>query len=94
MREQFSRLLRYRLDDRNRRLIERFTKEKQRHSARGLLNSSETIKAMHSVLETELKESADVVITTAIGVISRSGLLVAEKELQALCSGALLQRIS
>ena len=47
---------------------------------------------MHSVLETELKESADVVITTAIGIISRSGLLVAEKELQALCSGALLQR--
>ena len=47
---------------------------------------------MHSVLETELKESAGVVITTAIDVISRSGLLVAEKELQALCSGALLQR--
>ena len=91
-RKQFSKLLRYRLDERNRRLIERFTEEKQRHSARGLLNSSETVRAMHSVLEAELKTSADVVITTAMDVISRSDSLVSEKQLQVLCSNALLQR--
>ena len=92
MKEQFSRLLRYRLDERNRRMIERFTEEKQRFNERGLLHSSETIIAMHRMLEIELKESVDVVIETAMDVINRSGFLVTEKELQILCSSAFLQR--
>ena len=92
MREQFLRLLRYRFDERNRRMREWFHEEKQRYNARGILYSSETVKAMHKVLETEFKESVNVVVTTVIDLISKDSLLPAEKKLQALCSEALSQR--
>lgn len=92
MMEEFVKLLRLRFDEKNRKMIERFTEEKQRFNARGLLNSSETVKAMHKALETELKESANSVVTTAIDVISKNVLLPAKKKLQILCSNALSQR--
>jgi len=92
MMEEFVKLLRLRFDEKNRQMIEHFTEEKQRLNARGLLNSSETVKAMHRVLVTELKESAGVVVTTAIDVISKKDLLPAEKALQDLCSEALSHR--
>ena len=92
MKEQFLRLLRYRLDERNRRMIELFTEEKQRFNARGLLYSSETVKAMHRVLENELKDSADLVIKTAIDIIKKDGVLVDEKKLYIVCSRAFLER--
>ena len=92
MREEFAKLLRLRFDEKNRRLIERFTEEKQRLNSRGLLNSSETVKAMHKVLETELKENALAVVTTAVDVISKKDLLLAERELQDFCSEALSKR--
>lgn len=92
MRDEFARLLRLRFDERNRRLIERFTEEKQRLNVRGLLYSSETVKAMHKVLETEFSESVVTVVATAVDVISKNNSLVAEKKLQDLCSEALSKR--
>ena len=92
MREEFAKLLRLRFDEKNRRLIERFTEEKQRLNARGLLNSSETVKAMHMVLETELTESVEMVVAAAVDVISKNDSLVAEKKLQDFCSEALSKR--
>ena len=92
MRDEFARLLRLRFDERNRRMIERFTGEKQRLNARGLLYSSETVKAMHKVLETELSESVGAVVATAFDVISKNDSLVAEKKLQDFCSEALSKR--
>ena len=92
MKGEFVRLLRLRFDEKNRRLIERFTEEKQRLNARGLLYSSETVKAMHKVLETELSESVGVVVATAVDVISKNDSLVAEKKLQDFCSEALSKR--
>jgi len=71
---------------------ERFLQEKQRYNARGILYSSETVKAMHKVLETEFKESVDVVVTTALDVVGKNGLLPVEKKLQTLCLEALSQR--
>lgn len=92
MSEEFAKLLRLRFDEKNRRMIERFTEEKQRLNERGLLNSSETVKAMHRVLETEFKESALAIVTTAVDVIRKKDLLIAEKELQDFCSEALSKR--
>ena len=92
MMKEFAKLLRLRFDENNRRMIERFTEEKQRLNARGVLNSSETIKALHKVLETELKESAEAVVATAVDVISKNDLLLAEKKLQDFCSEALSKR--
>lgn len=71
---------------------ERFLEEKQRYNARGILYSSETVKAMHKVLETEFKESVDVVIRTALDIVGKNGLLPAEKKFQTLCLEALSQR--
>lgn len=92
MKEEFAKLLRLRFDERDRRMIEQFAEEKQRLNARGLLNSSETVKAMHKVLETELKESTAAVVTTAVDVISKKDLLLAKQELQEFCSEALSKR--
>lgn len=92
MKEELAKVLRLRFDERNRRMIERFTEEKQRLNARGLLNSSETVKAMHKVLETELKESAGAVVATALDVMGKQGLLLAKKPLQDYCSDALSKR--
>ena len=92
LKEQFSSLLRYRFDEKNREMRKRFLEEKQRCNARGILYSSETVKAMHKVLKTEFQESVDIVVTTEIDVISKNGLLPAEKKLQMLCSEAISQK--
>lgn len=92
MREEFTNVLRLRFDERNRRMIERFTEEKQRFNARGILLSSETVVAMHKVLETELKESTLTVVTTVFDVIGKKGFLPAEKDLQTVCSVAFSNR--
>jgi hypothetical protein len=88
--EKFNTLFRVRFDERNRRMIERFTEEKQRFNARNILISTETIKAMYAVLEMELKESVEVVVETAFDVIE--GLPPTKKNLQKLCSEAFLKR--
>lgn len=92
MREEFTKVLRLRFDERNRRMIERFTEEKQRFNARGILLSSETVVAMHKVLETELKESTLTVVTTVFDVIGKKGFLPAEKDLQTVCTVAFSER--
>jgi len=92
MRENFTTLLRLRFDERNRGLIQRFTEEKQRLNARGLLHSAETVKAMHNVVEKELKESAGAVVATAVDVFSKQDLFLSNKRLQDFCSEALLKR--
>lgn len=92
MKDEFATLLRLRFDERNRRMTERFTEEKQRLNARGLLNSSETVKAMHKVVETELKESAAAVVATAVDVLSKKNLLIPQSEVRRLCDEALSTR--
>lgn len=92
MKEEFVNVLRLRFAEKDRRMIERFTAEKQQLNARGPLNSSETVKAMHKVLETELKESSLTVATTAVDIISRRNLPLAENELQDCCSEAFAKR--
>ena len=85
-------MLRYRFDERNGQMRKRFLEERQQYNERGILSSSATVKAMHEVLETEFQESVDVVVTTALDVVSKNGLLSAENKLQTLCLEALSQR--
>ena len=92
MREEFNKVLRLRFDERNRRMIERFTEEKQQFNARGIIIGSGTIVAMHGVLETELKESAIAVVATAIDAVGKKSLPPSEKELQTVCTDALSDR--
>ena len=73
-------------------MTERFTEEKQRLNARGLLNSSETVRAMHKVLEAELKESATAVVATTMDVVRKKNLLIPGAKLQEFCDEALLRR--
>lgn len=92
MKADFERLLRLRFDERNRQTIERLTAVKQQLNARGLLSSSETIRQMHGVAETELKESAPVIVETVIDLLIKSNALRHEKDLRALCSDAFSKR--
>jgi hypothetical protein len=91
---QFTKVLRLRFDERNRQLKERFTEVKERFNARGALYSSETMKALHKVLETELKESVHVLASTINDVTNKQDVVVilTEKKLQNMCSKALLSR--
>lgn len=88
----FEQLLRLRFDERNRQAVERFTAAKQQLNARGLLHSSETIREMHRVAEAELRESAAIIVGTAIDLLVRSKALPPENELRTLCSDALAKR--
>ena len=92
MMEEFARLLRLRFNDKNRRIIERLTEEKQSFNSRGLLISSMTVQAMHRVLESEFTDSAHTVMETAIDVINKNELLLSEKSLRASCFEALAAR--
>ena len=92
MKDDFGKLLRLRLDEGNRCLIQRFTEEKQRLNARGLLHSSETVKAMHGVAKKEIAASAETVVVTAIDVLRKKNILPSNKKLQNLCSAAFLKR--
>lgn len=91
MTEEFAKVLRLRFDERNRRMIERFTEEKQRFNARGPLICLGTVVAMHKVLETELKESTLAVVTTVFDVIGKK-TLPTEKDLRTVCTVAFSER--
>lgn len=92
MRVEFTRLLRLRFKERNHRLIERFAEEKERFNARGLLYSSETVKAMHKVLKAELEESGSLIVATVVDVMSKKDRLLSKEKLQELSSEALSKR--
>ena len=85
-------LLRQRIQERNVKLIENFTKEKQRHNSRGILHSSICVTALHKVLESEFKHSAHLIVQTAL-VTNRNRILpISEKVLLAWCTDALTER--
>jgi hypothetical protein len=90
--QELIKVLRLRFDGRNRQLKERFTEEKERFNASGMLYSTEMVKALYKVLITEFKESSLEVITTATDVMNKQDVLPAEKKQQNLCSVALTDR--
>lgn len=92
MTEEFAKLLRLRFNEKNHRMIERLTEEKQLFNSRGPLISSMTVQAMHRVLESEFADCAHTVVATAIDVINKNELLLSEKSLRALCLEALAAR--
>jgi hypothetical protein len=67
--EEFEKLLRLKFDERNQNMIKTFTQEKQKYNARGLLNSSGTVVAMHEVAKNELIECKKLIISNAFDVI-------------------------
>lgn len=92
MMEEFAKLLRLRFNEKNLRMIERLTEEKQLFNSRGSLISSRTVQAMHRVLESEFTDSAHTIVASAIDVINKNELLLSEKSLRALCLEALAAR--
>ena len=94
MKEEFHRILRLRLDERNRQLIGNFTKAKQRLNSRGILNSTETIREMHEVLKSEFIDSVAVITDTLMDVIKRKNLLVDKDIALKLCVVELSNRKS
>jgi len=94
MEKEFQRILRLRFDERNRQLIGKFTQAKQRMNARGLLNSTETIKEIYEVLKSEFIDSVTVITDTIVDVIKRKSLLVNKDLALKLCLGEFLNRKS
>lgn len=92
MRDEFKELLRLRFDERNHQMIKSFTQMKQRFNNRGLLNSSNTIAAIHEVLKSELVESNEAIVTTAFDIIKRENLIPRTVQIKRVCSDALAKR--
>lgn len=89
---EYKRRIRLHFDERNRRIIEAFAGEKRRFNTRGLLNSSETIRAIHKFLESELSESTTVIVDTAIDLIKGEKSVLDVDQLRFLCEKALSER--
>lgn len=92
MEKEFGRIIRLRFDENNRKLIENFTKVKERLNARGLLNSTETIREMYKVLETEFIDCVGLIVITAIDVARKDNLLIKRNKIQKFCEKTLAAR--
>jgi DNA integrity scanning protein DisA with diadenylate cyclase activity len=92
MEKEFGHIIRLRFDENNRKLIENFTKVKERLNARGLLNSTETIKEIYKALETEFIGCVGLIVITAIDVARKDNLLVKRNKIQKLCEETLAAR--
>lgn len=92
MKEKLEKFLLLKFDERNQNLVKAFTKEKQNHNARGLLNSSGTVVAMHEVAKNELIECKNVIISTAFDVINHLKLIPDANQIEKVCIPALIRR--
>jgi len=90
--EEFEKFLRLKFDERNQNMIKAFTQEKQKYNARGLLNSSGTVVAMHVVAKNELIECKNVIISTAFDVIDHLKLIPKTNQIEKICVPALKNR--
>lgn len=90
--EEFEKFLRLKFDERNQNMIKAFTQEKQKYNARGLLNSSGTIVAMHEVAKNELIECKNVIISTVFDVINHLKLIPKTNQIEKICITALIKR--
>ena len=90
--EEFEKFLRLKFDERNQNMIKAFTQEKQKYNARGLLNSSGTVVAMHVVAKNELIECKNVIISTAFDVIDHLKLIPKTNQIEKICAPALKKR--
>jgi len=89
---EFQKLNRLRFDERNRKLIGSFTQAKQHMNARGLLNSTETIKEMHLILEQEFIDSVSIITDTAMDAIKRKNILIETDKILVWCIEELKNR--
>lgn len=92
MKEELEKILRLKFDERNRNMIKAFTQEKQKFNARGLLNSSGTVAAMHEVAKNELNECKNVIITTSFELLDHLKLIPKTNQIEKICTYALKNR--
>jgi hypothetical protein len=90
--EEFGKFLRLKFDERNQNMIKTFTLEKQKFNARGLLNSSGTVVALHEVAKNELIECKNLIISTAFDVINHLKLIPKTDQIEKICILALKNR--
>lgn len=69
--ESFLILLHLNFNERNIRMIERFTQERQRFKE----NSSSKIMLLHAVVKMELIESSDIIVETAFNIVDTEYLI-------------------
>lgn len=93
MKEDFTKLLSLRFKERNRSLLKNITDEKQIFNSRGLLNSSETVVAIHGVLENELKESIETIVKTIIDTFKKNQEFLSRTETEKICIEACQARV-
>lgn len=92
MTEEFEKFIRLRFDERNQKMIEAFTQEKQKYNAKGILNSSGTVVAIHKIAKNELIECKNVIISTAFDMINHLKTNPKTNQIEKICISALKKR--
>jgi hypothetical protein len=90
--EIFFRLLRFHFDERNTRLIERFTEVEQRIEASDILNLPSHSMSLHALVKMELVESSNIIVAAAFSVVDTEYLISNYTQIRKACSSALMER--
>jgi len=90
--EIFLKLLRSHFDERNARMIDKFSLEKQRVKASDAIDSPSNIMLLHAVVKMELMESSDIIVETAFDVVKSEYLISNYAQIRKACSSAYMER--
>ncbi len=92
--EIFLKLLRSHFDERNARMIEQISLEKQRFKASDVIDSSSNITLLHAVVKMELMESSNIIVETAFDIAEMEYLISNYAQIRKTCSSAFMERAS
>lgn len=92
--EIFLKLLRSHFDERNARMIEKFSLEKHRVKSSHVIDSSSNIMFLHAVVKMELMESSDIIVEIAFDVVKSEYLISNYAQIRKACSSAYMERAS
>lgn len=86
--ESFLKLLHLNFNERNIRMIGRFTQERQHFKE----NSSSNITLLHAVVKMELIESSDIIVETAFSIVDTEYLISNFAQIRKVCASAFMER--
>ncbi len=90
--EIFIKLLRSYFDERNARMIDRFSFEKQFLKSGDVIDLSSNIMSLYAVVKMELMESSDIIVEIAFDVVKSEYLISNYAQIRKACSSAYMER--
>lgn len=89
----FLKLLRSHFDERNARMIEQFSQERDRSKSDDVIDSSSNM-SLHAAVKMELMESSNIIVETAFDIVKTEYLISNYAQIRKACSSAFMERAS